>query len=506
MSDPQSHASDEPRVRAPDFTTADGWLNTDHPLTIRELRGQVVLLDFWTYCCVNCMHVFPDLKYLEEKYANQPFVVIGVHSGKFSQEKNLENIRQAVLRHNLTHPIAVDSDRKLWDAYGVRAWPTFVLIDPLGYFAGTLSGEGHREKLDRAISELLAEHRIKGTLAAAPLKFTTEQARASSVAVLAFPGKILADPQHDRLFISDTNHHRIVVTDPNGVIQTTIGAGTPDLRDGDYATACFRQPQGLALAEDGQTLYVADTENHALRAVDLKARRVTTLAGTGTQSYDYRANGFGPKTALSTPWALACVGRDVYIAMAGLHQIWRYDGQRRRISIFAGTAQEGARDGVNRNAFFAQPSGIATDGKRLYVADAESSSIRTIELRSGGRTKTLAGSGGLFDFGLQDGVGAEARFQHPLGVALWHDELFVADTFNHVIRRVDLASGQVSTWLGTGQPGVGTPEQIQFYEPGGLAVGGDTLYIADTNNQRIVAVDIPTQRVRVLDVQPATDN
>jgi DNA-binding beta-propeller fold protein YncE len=488
------------RVRAPDFTGADRWLNTAAPLTIEELRGRVVLLDFWTYCCINCMHIFPDLKYLEDKYRDQPLVVIGVHSGKFSQEKDPENIRQAVLRHNIAHPVAVDSAYKIWNAYTVRAWPTLILIDPQGYIVQTYSGEGHRADLDQAIGRLLEENRRSGTLAA-PLTFQAERAAFQS-GVLEFPGKVLADAAGQRLFISDTNHQRVLVAGLDGAVRDVIGGGQSGLRDGTFAEAQFHQPQGLALSADGKTLYVADTENHALRGVDLAARKVTTLAGTGQQATEIMPGAAAARqTALSSPWDLALVGERLFIAMAGPHQIWTYDPQARQVRVFAGTGREAAQDGPNERAGFAQPSGLASDGKVLYVADSEASSIRAVDARATGRTRTLAGSGDLFGFGADDGVGSAARFQHPLGVALHGDTLFVADTFNHLIRAVDVKSGAVTRWLGTGRPEPGTADAIGLAEPGGLSVAGETLYVADTNNHRVLAIDIATRAARVVDVR-----
>ena len=498
MASAEARSASARRVRAPELNSADAWLNTDRPLAMKELRGQVVLLDFWTYCCINCMHILPDLKYLEDKYKDEPFVVIGVHSGKFDQEKDAENIRQAILRHNIAHPVAVDSDFQIWSAFGARSWPTLVLIDPEGYAVGMVSGEGHRGELDRAISALLAEHRTKGTLGK-PIEFRREREAFASGA-LEFPGKVLADAAGGRLFISDTNHHRVLVADLDGNVRQIIGGGVIGRVDGTFGKARFHQPQGLALSADGRTLYVADTENHALRAVDLDARRVMTIAGTGKQSYNYRANGPGKSTPLSSPWDLDRVGNRLYLAMAGTHQLWVYDLAKKRVSVLAGTGREERIDGRNPQAAFAQPSGLATDGKLLYVADSEISTIRSVELDPGGKTGTVAGSGGLFEFGHRDGVGEQARFQHPLGLTLYDDRLFVADTFNHRVRVIDLNSRQVTTWLGTGRTGPGTESEIGLFEPGGLSIAGDTLYIADTNHHRIVAVDIKTKRPRVLKV------
>ena len=490
------------RIRAPEFRGVDAWLNTDKPIRLADLRGQVVLLDFWTYCCINCMHVFPDLRHLEEKYANEPFVVIGVHSGKFSQEKDAANIRQAILRHNIAHPVAVDSNYAVWNAYSVQAWPTLMLIDPEGYVVQEFSGEGHRKALDAAIGKLLAQHRGKATLGK-PMKFRRERETFKS-GVLEFPGKVLADAPRGRLFISDTNHHRILSADLDGKVQAVIGSGKIGLEDGPGEQARFHQPQGLALSQDGRTMYVADTENHAVRAVDLDKLEVRTIAGTGKQSSDLNAAGPGAKTALSSPWDLARVGEKLYIAMAGTHQIWVLDLKTNYVSVFAGTGREGCIDGPNTRAAFAQPSGLATDGKYLYVADSEVSSIRCVELSHAGRTVTVAGSGGLFDFGSADGQGGQARFQHPLGVALLGRQLFVADTFNDLIRVIDLDTRRVSKFLGTGRPEAGSESAIGLYEPGGLAIDGGTMYIADTNHHRILAVDLASRKAHRLDVRLPT--
>jgi DNA-binding beta-propeller fold protein YncE len=494
---------------APDFTGADGWLNTDKPISIKDLKGHVVILDFWTYCCINCMHVFPDLKYLEHKYKDKPLVVIGVHSGKFDQEKDAQHIRNAVLRHNIDHPVAVDSDYKIWNAYGVRAWPTLVVIDPEGNVVGGVSGEGHRDTLDQVVAKLLEEHKGKGTLAAKPLTFKRERETFKS-GELEFPGKVLADPERKRLFIADTNHHRVLVTDLDGKIADLIG-GTAAIgySDGPFEQSQLHQPQGMALSADGNTLYIADTENHAVRAADLVKRTLTTIAGTGKQGHERRPNNAkGAEIALSSPWALARLGDTLFVAMAGTHQIWRIDLKTNAVSLHAGTGAESALDGPNREATFSQPSGLASDGKRMYVADSESSTIRAVELATdGGKTSSVAGSNNLFGFGLVDGKGSVARFQHPLGVALADDAgtLFVADSFNNVIRRIDLSTGEVTRWLGTGKadPGTETADGVGFYEPGGLSVGGGVLYVADTNHHRVIAIDIKTKAPRVLKVERA---
>ena len=292
------------RIRAPEFKGDKGWLNTDKPLSLAGLKGKVVLLDFWTYGCINCLHIIPDLKKLEKKYPNE-LVVIGVHSAKFENEKDTENIRRIILRYEIEHPIVNDADFAIWRSYAVDAWPTRYLIDPAGYIIGKLSGEGGYEVLDKAIADSLAEFRKRGELNEAPLKLVLERAKVGDLP-LAFPGKVLADQKTGRLFIADSNHNRVVLAKLDGTMIETIGAGSAGADDGPFDRATFFRPQGMAL--DGDTLYVADTENHLIREVDLKSKTVKTIAGTGQQSREAGSIGMARATALNSPWDLQLVG------------------------------------------------------------------------------------------------------------------------------------------------------------------------------------------------------
>ena len=480
------------RVRAPELTGGSGWLNTDRPLSLAALKGKVVLLDFWTYGCINCMHIIPDLKKLEAKYPNE-LVVIGVHSAKFKNEKETENIRRIILRYEIEHPVYNDSEFKVWQSYGVRAWPTQVLIDPAGYAIGAVSGEGNYEVIDQAIAKAVAEFRKRGELNEEPLKLVLERAKVGDLP-LAFPGKVLADARGDRLFIADSNHNRIVLTKLDGSLIETIGTGERSAEDGPFEKASFYRPQGMAL--DGDTLYVADTENHLIRKIDLKARTVSTVAGTGRQSMEYFKEGAARTIALSSPWDLQLVGRTLYIAMAGPHQIWKLDLDKDYVSTFAGSGREARLDGQLLQAGFAQPSGITTDGKSLFIADSESNIIRAIDLKTG-RVNTLVG-GDLFEFGDVDATGDDVRLQHPLGIYSLGDKVLIADTYNHKIKELDPHKQKVSTLFGTGKPGQKDGTSPSFYEPGGLSVANNKLYVADTNNHAVRVVDLKSRETKTL--------
>ncbi len=488
-------AQEKVRVRAPELTGGRGWLNTDKPLTLAALKGKVVLLDFWTYGCINCIHIIPDLRRLEHKYPNQ-LVVIGVHSAKFENEKDTENIRRIILRYELEHPVYNDAEFQVWQSYGVRAWPTQVLIDPAGYVIGAVSGEGNYDLIDQVVAKAIAEARKRGELNEEPLKLTLERAKVGDMP-LAFPGKILADAKSDRLFIADSNHNRLVITKLDGTLIETVGAGDPGATDGAFGKATFYRPQGLAL--EGDNLYVADTENHLIRRVDLKTKIVETVAGTGKQTREYFRRGPARTIDLSSPWDLQLVGRQLYITMAGTHQIWKLDLDKQEVSTFAGSGREARQDGPLRDAGFAQPSGITTDGKKLYVADSESNIIRAIGLADG-VVETVVG-GDLFDFGDVDGEGDEVRLQHPLGVVANNDKILIADTYNHKIKELDPKARTVKTFFGAGKPGQTDGTVASFYEPGGLTVAKGKLYVADTNNHAVRVVDLETKQTSTLNLK-----
>lgn len=418
-------------------------------------------------------------------------VVIGIHSAKFNNEKDAANLRKAVLRHELVHPVANDSDFTLWNRYGVRGWPTLVLIDPEGNLIGGVSGEGHFDLLDRVIAQAVEAHEKKGTLQRGHPEFPCAT---EATGTLAFPGKLCGAHDPVRLFVADSIHHRILEIDPAGKVLAVIGSGRPGHDDGDYAAAAFFRPQGLAWRPG--TLFVADTDNHMVRAVDLATRRVATIAGTGEPSRG-RFGGRAQKTALSSPWDLALDQQRLFIAMAGVHQIWVLDLGKGTVVPYAGSGREDIVDGPLEEAAFAQPSGLALGGGSLFVADSEVSGIRAVDLDPNGLVATVVGEG-LFEFGDRDGRGAQVRLQHPLGCA-WHEgKLFVADTYNHKIKVVDPGESSATTFAGDGTPGRQDGIPARFHEPGGLAVLEGKLYIADTNNHAIRVCDLATREVATL--------
>jgi thiol-disulfide isomerase/thioredoxin len=479
---------------APELEGGVAWLNTSGPIHLRDLRGKIVLLDFWTLCCINCIHTLPDLAKLEKKYANQ-LVVIGVHSPKFPNEHNTESIRKAILRYEVSHPVVNDADMKIWQAYQVNSWPTLWLIDPEGNLVANGSGEGLGEGVDRAVAKLIDIHRKKKTLKEEPIRFDLARFKERGDSPLFFPGKVLADGPGHRVFIADSTHHRIVITDLDGKKIAIAGTGEANFEDGPFANAKFNDPQGMALR--GDTLYVADRKNHRLRALDLKEHTVRTIAGSGEKGFT-REGGPALAVGLNSPWDICPVGNTLYIAMAGHHQIWRMDLERAIVEPYAGSGRENIRDGPLPVSMFAQPSGITTDSKSLFVADSEVSAIRAVPLNDRGNVTSVVGVG-LFENGDTDGVGRDVRLQHALGVA-YHDGLiYIADTYNSKIKVADPRTREVKAFLGGKTPG--WPTDPGLTEPGGLSFAGDRLYIADTNNHRIRVVNLKTRNISTLALQ-----
>ena len=458
------------RVRAPELR-GRGWLNTGgRDLSLADLRGRFLLLDFWAFCCVNCLHVLDELRPLEKEYADE-LVVVGVHSPKFVHEADADALRAAVERYEVRHPVLDDPELLTWQAYAARAWPTLVLVDPEGYVVAQYAGEGHAHAVAALLAELRGEHLAKKTLQPGDSPYVPPAAPAGD---LRFPAKAIALPGRGFL-VADAGHHSLVqLAEDAETVVRRVGGGGRGLADGFAGEARFNEPNGLCLlpgdvaAEVGYQVVVADTVNHALRGVRLVDGAVSTLAGTGTQHMPG-----DDTTTLSSPWDVAWWQDRVWVAMAGIHQLWTFDPRTGKAAVVAGTANEGLVDGALDAAWFAQTSGLAAGAKRLWLADSETSSLRYVEA---GAVHTAVGTG-LFDFGFRDGDADQALLQHPLGVTELPDgSVAVCDTYNGAVRRY--ADGRLST-LATG-----------LDEPSGAVVDGDDLVVVESNAHRLTRVPL----------------
>ncbi|MDQ0823832.1 thiol-disulfide isomerase/thioredoxin/streptogramin lyase [Arthrobacter sp. B2I5] len=533
------------RVRASELVGRN-WLNTGgKSLDLEALRGKIVLLDFWTFCCINCLHVLDELRPLEEQYSDV-LVTVGVHSPKFEHEADPVALAAAVERYEIHHPVLDDPELDTWKAYTARAWPTLVVIDPEGYIVAHLSGEGHADGLAVLIPELIAEHEAKGTLHRGSGPYVAPEATSGT---LRFPGKALFLPEgrgsaasagtsddgtsagaaasngagKGSWLVTDTGHHRLVElgTDFQTVL-ATFGSGIKGYADGpaagDTASAQFNEPQGLVLlpedvaAKAGYDVVIADSVNHRLRGLSLTDGKASTLAGNGIQRLletgparvDEEGAGFSGalgsdplEVALSSPWDVVWSRKlnAVVVAMAGTHQIFSFDPITGAVAIIAGNGLEGLLDGPAHEAWFAQSSGLAEDADgNIWVADSETSALRKLVIADGGTITVESAVGkGLFDFGFRDGRAAEARLQHPLGVTVLPDgSVAIADTYNGAVRRYDPASGTVSTLA----RGLAEPSDV-IVDHTQSAGSEPLLVVVEANKHQLVYVPIPKEAQQV---------
>lgn len=470
------------KVRAPDVDRPGfSWFNTKTPLSLEKLRGRLVILDFWTFCCINCLHVLPALRQVEETFPE--FVtVIGVHSPKFSAERDDANLAAAIARYDIRHPVLQDRNRSLWQDYAVRAWPTLVFISPDGYVVGHYAGEPDAKKLLQATGKLLQDAADKATLDPTPLSPSASELSLAA-GRLSFPAKIksfIAASGEQSWVVADSGHNRVLILNQQGQEVHHFGG--------------FRRPEGVAAA-DGM-IFVADTGNHAIHQIDIVSGAIRQIAGMGRRGGAITGAVTAKDTSLASPWDLALDGSHLYIANAGTHQILALDLITGILTPAAGTGVESLRDGRAHEAYLAQPSALALDQakRRLYFADSETSAIRYLTLDANPEVVTLVGEG-LFDFGHVNGPLKGARLQHPLGLAVNAEELLVADSYNGCIRQIDLNTDQIEDFDidFTCADSVCLP----LAEPAGIATSAKgTVLVCDTNNHRILRYDRETKTYR----------
>jgi thiol-disulfide isomerase/thioredoxin len=463
------------------------WFNVEAPLGLADLRGRLVILDFWTFCCINCLHVVPTLRRLEERFPDE-IVVIGVHSPKFPAEQDPENLRHAIARCGIRHPVVHDPAMTLWEAYCVRAWPTLVFVGPDGRIFGDMTGEADADRLVSGVGAMLCGWKGQGLIAPAPLRLRPVEETGGA---LRFPGKIKPVPQADgtkRWAVADSGHHQIVLFDDDGGELRRFGSGQPGFMDCEAENSRFDGPQGLICRENA--IFVADTGNHAIRRIDLATGRTVTLAGTGRRGSALKKGGTPASEAeLASVWDLELVGERLFFANSGTHQLGELDLRSQTIRPLAGSSAEDIEDGPALKARLAQPSGLArnAEGDFLYFADSETSAVRRLSLDGTPTVETLVGAG-LFEFGDANGRFDEARLQHPLGLTWCEGQLIVADSYNDKLRVLDLDHGQVRD---LDEGGFSCTEDVRLPggEPAGVTVAGPgRLLMTDTNNHRVLEV------------------
>ncbi|EZA57063.1 hypothetical protein DMN91_007077 [Ooceraea biroi] len=511
-----------------DFQKGLEWFNVSEGLSLTQhLKGKIVLLDFFTYCCINCMHVLAELEEVEKKISIEDgLVVVGIHSAKFTNERSSKNVLSAVQRYNILHPVVNDVSLRMWHDMGITCWPSLVMLGPSGQPLFVLVGEGHRDEILLYAKVAIAHFKSLNQMSnhSLPLK-PAHHLLPSSKDGLLFPGKvaILLSEQRTKLVISDSGNNRILITSEHGEVEDVVGGYNQGFKDGDFKTARFNSPQGVCVHNN--VVYVADNNNHAIRKIDLTEKSVSTVAGTGSQGCDRSGGKHATEQALSSPWDVAVYNYQhegttvpvLLIAIAGTHQIWAlfledtiwWKEKKYTAGTCVAIVGSGREENRNNNyphaAGLAQPSGLVVvpEYKIAFWADSESSAVRRLHLDNG-RVSAVCGGDknpmNLHAFGDVDGKEYSAKLQHPLGVAWDHREkrIYVADTYNHKIKTVDTLTGYCKTLFGDGKP----DRTVSFNEPSGLAVSpdGNILYVADTNNHALKIIDLKSEQISTLTI------
>lgn len=467
---------------APELPSSLQWLNVQQAPALDKLRGRVVLLHFFNAANVNSLHLLQELRLVEARH-HDGLSVLGIHTPKFDHERQPANVLKAVNQLHVRHPVANDPDWSAWQQFGIQAWPSVAVIDAEGRVAGVIAGEGHREQLESLIGSLLDDAANRDIRFYEPMQPVS---RPEPRTPLSFPTKLLAT--ESALFVADSGHNRILECTHDGRVIRQVGTGTTGYLDGKFGDAAFNGPQGMALIKD--MLYVADRGNHCIRRVHMITGEVDTMAGTGVHGHPATQDYPEPRqVALNSPWALAAVGEKLLIAMAGQHQIWALDLNRKRLNLYSGTGKIGRDDGDGMFATFAKPTGLAYANQVLYVADADGSAVRAV--RSDGRVQTLVGAG-LYEFGDADGPPAQVRLQYPMDLAADANGqiLWLVDTYNNKLKAVSLRGGGAKS----------INLAYRFHQPAGIASLPGKLFVANTGAHEVVRIDTSNGQVTRLPI------
>lgn len=485
----------------------ENWLNVERPLQLSDLKNRVILLDFWSYSCVSCIQSLPEIKKLKEKFGSK-LTVIGVHSRKFNNGRDLQSVKKAILKYDITYPVINDADLKIWNNFEIKAWPTYALIDVRGGLVETYVGDSHFSEMGKDISKLISKYKYqinRDQLPILPEKYSLVGN------VLKFPTKLEyhKDFSFGRvknlpvIFIANSGANNIVASSLSGNILVKIGSGDAGLADGSFELASFRSPQGLLYRNN--KLYVADTGNHALRVIDFEKKEVSTLVGSGKKGmiFNSKEKTDTAKFDLASPLDLEFFpdNQHIVIANAGTHQILSYHIKSEKISVLAGDGSEGFKDGKALESSLSQTSDMSVLKNKLYFIDAGGSSLRVLD--KNGKVETLIGDG-KGGSGHKNGSKKDALMQHPLALMADNTGIYIADSFNHKLRKYSLESGKIKDLAGQSQRGngVGSKDKISFDEPEGMIAIRDRIYIADTNNNRVVSIKRSGDMSEIIDVMP----
>jgi len=467
------------RVRAPELPGSIEWFNVDRPVRLADLHGMLVLLDFSlgdTACSRHSQH---ELNRLAGRFSDE-LVILCAHLPELPAAMRRSHVRSLISRQDVRFPVLHDPERVCRALFGIHDQPVRILIDRDGCIVGTSHGIGKQSHLERVIAHQIS---LCGGWArrGPPFKVRLEPATRGT---LHFPTRLIV--AHDRLYIADSGNNRILMTTKQGGILREYGGVAAGFVDGPAGSAAFDNPQGLCRVDE--YVYVADTGNHAIRRINLRTDEVETLAGTGSDAgQDLSKLSMPRDCVLNTPCDVLFRRGQLFIAMTGLHQVWRLSMIDNVLSIFAGSGAAGSADGPSHLASFTQPVSLAWCDGRFYCVDAGSGTVRCIDPVSGYVTTLQVGAD-------RAGTGAAGmeQLQHPLDIT--SDErrkrLWIADTWNNTIRSVDIRV----------RPATRGVSGRRLDEPAGLAFDNNTLYIANTNAHEVLRVDTDSGRAEALNV------
>lgn len=451
------------------------WVNCE-PLKLSSLRGRATLLWFFTGSSAQCQLELTELRVLETRF-NDGLSIIGVHQPRYPQETDPQRVSKTLNRWFLRWPVIHDRDYLLWRLFDIKAWPTAVLLDAEGRVAGIYPGRERRAELEARIHVVLDDAATRDIRS---FEQTPQARRPEPRSSVMFPTALAGSDQF--LYVAETGRNRVLELAHDGRVNRVFGSGNAGLWDGRKAEAGFNAPQGLALGKD--TLYVADTGNHALRRIRLLSGEVETLIGTGKPASGVRESGLPRTQSLNLPTGLALVHERLYLGQCGLHQIWQFDMNTQQLAPFSGSGREDVVDSADTEAAYSQPVCLSANRDTLYVADAGGNSIRAVRLADGSVHSPVPGQ--VFESGDMDG-GLQARLAGPRAVLFdpGRNVLWIADSVNGKLKVHALAKGETKT-LGLNYP---------LQAPGGLALAGGNLWLANTDAHELLKLDMKTGKL-----------
>ncbi len=484
------------------------WFNTAKPLEKEDVKDKIILLNFWSYSCVKCLQLIPELKKLQDEYGNK-LAIISVHSPKFSNEKNEGGIRKAIIRHDITNPVINDADLKIWNQYQVKLWPTLILFNTNGKIYDQYFDLNDSKSIERALSDtkkLL--NRYNHQLSRNSLPIILEKNRLISN-VLESPTKIKYSAKFDyksysgaAIFIANSAKNTIIISSISGEILAQIGSGKSGKEDGSFSDASFDLPQGLLYHND--KLYVADTNNHLIREVDFKSEKVTTILGSGNIGLPITSDKkiAAKKVDLASPTDIEFFPNRQFIAIANSasDQILSYDVEKKEVSVLAGSGKEGNEDGKLPNNSLAQTSDLVAYSNKLYFIDSKSNSLRY--LNNQGVVETLIKGKLQSSQNNKNSPQNRDALQNPTGLEIDDSGIYISDSFDHQIKKYNQTTNDLTVLVGNQQNGDSLGTRTSFDEPNGIISIMDRLYVADKNNNRIVVLDRGSLVSSLLDIMP----